>query len=232
MAPAEFEVSDLTAEPDELYVGEKTMVTATVTNIGDMPGSYSLQLLLNNRILNTEPFELGGGESQEVNYLVSIDKAGRYTISLGNRSVVVTVLEKIVEEPDEEPEPSGDSDDTEEPTANVTKPSPAAFSLSGLTLDRSTLRSGEKITVTVTVKNTGEQSGTYNLPLNVNNTIEDIQVVTLKGGEEQEIVFTLTGARQGEYELTVGDLKATFTVTPSVDNTKTIIYGAVRVTWS
>ena len=41
---AEFEVSNLTIEPPEIYVGETVNVSLTVTNIGDKTGSYEVVL--------------------------------------------------------------------------------------------------------------------------------------------------------------------------------------------
>lgn len=42
LAGAQFEVSDLTVTPSEVDVGQPVEISATITNVGDIPGTYTV----------------------------------------------------------------------------------------------------------------------------------------------------------------------------------------------
>jgi hypothetical protein len=43
---AEFEVSNLTFDPPEVYVGEPVVISVTITNVGAAPGSYEVECIV------------------------------------------------------------------------------------------------------------------------------------------------------------------------------------------
>ena len=68
---------------------------------------------------------------------------------------------------------------------------PAAFTTSNFTLAPGRVRPGEDTTVGVWVKNTGGQTGTYNVEVKVDGDIAKTENVTLAGGKSQKVIFTV-----------------------------------------
>jgi len=69
-------------------------------------------------------------------------------------------------------------------------PTPAKFSLSGLSVTPAQVKIGEKVTISVQVANTGDISGTYDVNLKINNVVTDSKSVTLAGKSSQTVTFT------------------------------------------
>jgi uncharacterized membrane protein len=90
---------------------------------------------------------------------------------------------------------------------------PAAFEVSNLNVIPSDVSAGDSVTVSVTVTNFGGQTGSFNVPFSVNQTLEKTKSVTLEGGESTTVEFKVTKEALGTYDVTVDDLSTEFTVT-------------------
>jgi parallel beta-helix repeat protein len=96
-------------------------------------------------------------------------------------------------------------------------PAPAAFTVSSLTISPSQVSAGQEVSISITVKNTGDLAGTYTVTLQVNGIVESTENVTLAGGATKLVVFTVTRNAEGTYSIGVGVLTGTFVVTtPSI----------------
>lgn len=92
----------------------------------------------------------------------------------------------------------------------------ATFELSGLAVNPTQVEVNKPVTISVNVKNTGELSGDCTVELKVNGATEDTKKVTLAGGAQTIVSFTVTKAVAGSYDAAVGSLNGSFTVkTPS-----------------
>ena len=89
---------------------------------------------------------------------------------------------------------------------------PPAFKLSGLTVDPFQVEVNMPIIVSVNVKNMVDLSGNYSAELRVNGTIEESKKVTLTGGEETVVSFTIIKPAAGTYRVSVGSLSGSFQV--------------------
>ena len=89
---------------------------------------------------------------------------------------------------------------------------PATFSLSALSISPAEVEIGEEVTVSVTVTNTGGQSGSYKVVLKVNNAVVDTASITLTAGTSHEITFTTSSDTAGTYTVNVNHLSSIFTV--------------------
>ena len=108
-----------------------------------------------------------------------------------------------------------------------------SFTYSDLKLSNTTLTSDTKLTVTVTVKNTGERAGKHSVELYTKDLyasvtpcmkrLRSFQKISLNPGESKQVIFTLdkndlafvnaqlkTVTEPGDFEVMIGDLKATF----------------------
>lgn len=91
--PASFTISDLILSPSEIYIGETTTISITITNTGDLAGSYSVSLKIDGVVIETKQVTLNEHDSQTVDFSVSLNTAGTYNISIGTLSGVLTVIE-------------------------------------------------------------------------------------------------------------------------------------------
>lgn len=96
--------------------------------------------------------------------------------------------------------------------------SPADFQINDLEVTSNEVRVGEEVVVSVRVTNVGGQSGTFSLPLIVNQTVEETRTVTLEDGESRTIEFRLTKQTTGTYIINIDELVGQFTVIEESSN--------------
>jgi uncharacterized membrane protein len=89
---------------------------------------------------------------------------------------------------------------------------PAVFEVSNLKVIPNAVSAGDSVTISVTVTNLGGQTGSYNLPFSVNQTLEETKSVTLEGGELTTVEFKVTKDALGTYDVKIDDLSTEFTV--------------------
>jgi ABC-type transport system substrate-binding protein len=96
-------------------------------------------------------------------------------------------------------------------------PLPGEFDVADLTIDPASVTLGDSVTITVNVTNTGETSVAGSITLALNDVIEDIEEVTVAGGDSEIVTFTVTKGA-GSYTVTIPGttLTGTFTVTGGV----------------
>jgi PGF-pre-PGF domain-containing protein len=91
-------------------------------------------------------------------------------------------------------------------------PAPAAFTVSALTISPSQVSVGEEVSISVTVKNTGDLAGTCTVTLKINGIVEDTENVTLAGGATRVVTFTISEDTEGTYNINVNGQTGAFTV--------------------
>ena len=106
-----------------------------------------------------------------------------------------------------EPEPTPPLTPTPEP-----EPTPAAFTVSDVSVSPASVDAAETVTISATIANTGEESGTYTVTLKVNGVVASTREVTLAGGASQKVIFTHSEYMAGSYIVDVNGETATFTV--------------------
>ncbi len=89
--PAAFTTSDLTVSPAEVNIGESVSISVTVTNTGDLTGSYEVTLKIDNVVIETEQVSLAGLTSQKVTFTATGDVDGSYTVNIDGLSGTFTV---------------------------------------------------------------------------------------------------------------------------------------------
>jgi len=91
LKPAEFIVSDLSISLEEVGPGETVTVSVTVTNVGDLEGSYNVTLRVDGAVEAVETVTLAGGESTVVVFNVTRTDPGTYGVSVDGVEGVFTV---------------------------------------------------------------------------------------------------------------------------------------------
>jgi hypothetical protein len=96
---------------------------------------------------------------------------------------------------------------------------PAQFTLYGLTLNNSTVKVGEEITGSVTLKNDGEMTGTFNMVFCLDGVQLDSSTVTLGAGQQRTVDFAYKmNTVAGSHILSCGNLTQGFNVMAEASN--------------
>jgi len=91
-AAAEFQTSNLAITPDEVKAGEEVEISFTVTNIGDLAGTYEATLEINGAEEDAKTLTLVGGETRTVSFTLSKETAGTYNVSVDGLSGEFSVV--------------------------------------------------------------------------------------------------------------------------------------------
>ncbi len=92
------------------------------------------------------------------------------------------------------------------------KAMPAAFQLSGLSIDPAKVTTGEGVWITAEVTNTGETDGIYEAELRIDNVSAVSNKVAVPAGGTQNLTFSVSWDTPGTYEVTLGELAGEFVV--------------------
>ena len=192
--PASFVVTDLTVSPAQVEPGETVTIEAEVTNSGGSTGDYTATLKINGTIVDSISITLDPGEDETVSFSIAKEATGTYLVQLAGLEGTFTVTESA------ELPPSG---------------TPAAFTLSSLSISPLEVSIGEPISISLLVANTGEEAGSHSVTLKINGVIEATQDATLSAGTSQEVTFTTSKDVAGSYSVAINGLTGSFTVRPA-----------------
>ena len=190
--PAAFTVSALSISPAEVDIGESITIAASVTNTGDVTGSYEVILKINDVTVATEDVTLAGGTSQTVTFTTTQDVAGTYTVNIDGLSGIFAAKAVAVPSP---------------------VATPAAFTVSALSISPAEVDIGGSISITVLVTNTGDLSGDYKAALEIDGVAVATEEVTLAGGASTNVTFSVTREAAATYQVEIGGQLGQFTVT-------------------
>ncbi|MHA2052086.1 MAG: DUF2341 domain-containing protein [Candidatus Kariarchaeaceae archaeon] len=184
--PAEFELSGFDLSGTHVQPGELIEGTVIVSNLGEVSGSYSIEVELDGVIVDLQMVTLDGGESTTVTFIISSDDEGTHSVQLESQ-----IKSFIVSLP----------------------PAPAEMVVSGLSLSKSEVEPGEEIEGSVTIENVGEESGTYSLAASLDGSLIHEEVLSLNGGQSTTITFDVSSDEPGSHTVQVEDLSQSFNIT-------------------
>jgi len=93
IAPAKFEVSNLTITPKRVIDEQKATVSALVTNTGGLEGKKSIEFKVSGRKVNDKVVTIAPGESQTVEFLIHQPYGGNFSVGIDDTSGILEVLE-------------------------------------------------------------------------------------------------------------------------------------------
>jgi len=93
LKPAQLEVSSLEVTPVLTLPGKETTVESDVTNMGEVEGSGTITLKVNDVEIDTRTVTLTGGASDKTSFNVIRDLAGIYEISVDGQSASLTIAD-------------------------------------------------------------------------------------------------------------------------------------------
>ncbi|PVX23936.1 MAG: hypothetical protein CW691_09085 [Candidatus Bathyarchaeum sp.] len=195
---AELQLANLGISRAKAGIGDPVTVSATATNIGDVSGEFSLELLVNDQTRETKLLQLDAGETTTVQFDVVESAEGDYVVKLGTLTVSFTV------------------------TSDAQPIKPAEFQVTELTINPSSVLADELVEISVKVTNIGEESGSYTVELTVDDVVKDERTVTLAGGATEVVEFEVAETNAGTHNVEVSTLSGAFTVTSSAAASKDI----------
>lgn len=89
--PAAFVTDKLTVQVEKTSEFQKLVINYTVTNAGDIPGIYEVDMKVNGNIIRNTSLELAAEESQQVHFEYEPSESGRYTVKVGDYTVLFAV---------------------------------------------------------------------------------------------------------------------------------------------
>lgn len=167
---------DLDGEGSVVLVPEETLtLSATVSNRGESEGTYEAPLGIDGEEQAVERGRLAPGESTTLSFDHRFDEVGEYTVSVGDATVLVEVLE------------------------------PSTVEIRGFAADRTELDPGETVRLEVAVENEANYPGAIDLPITLDGAELDRQHVRLSPEASTTVEFEHTLDEPGQYTFGLGE---------------------------
>ena len=197
----EFTVTDLTINPLEAEIGESITISANLTNVGQIEGSYTLNLTINDILKGNQTILLSPGESRILEFTDAENTEGNYTVKIG------TLTGSFIIKP---PPPT---------TSNII--------LSDLLVTPYEANVGSTVNIKVTARNPGTEADSILIKVSIDSELADSKTVQLAGGATETIEFTINATSEGRHRVNVNTLSGSFMVVPEGMHTLTILISPV-----
>lgn len=92
-SPAGFITGDWRMDTGTAAPGGNVTISYSVTNVGDIPGTYSVTLKSNSRDIETRSIELAPGEEERLEFVYPVTAYGKYVFSIGDTNLFLDVVE-------------------------------------------------------------------------------------------------------------------------------------------
>ncbi len=168
-------LSSSAASPTQLLENEETTVTVKLGNLGDASGTIDGNVTRNGTTIGNISTSLATDAQKTFTFNDTPPAPGDYVYAF---------------------------EGTEIETITVEQRAPA-FSIASTSLSGTTVETGEKFTVSVTVKNKGTAQGTTSKALKANSTTLATKSATIAAGSSKKLTFTVKIGTEGTYDLTV-----------------------------
>jgi len=189
--PPAFTPSSLLISPAEVEIGETVTISISVANTGGLAGSYSVTLKIDGVTEETKEVTVAAGASEGVTFTTARDEAGTYSVDVNGLTGSFEVMEEVIPPPE-----------------------PAAFTPSSLRISPAEADIDETVTISISVANTGGQSGSYTVTLKIDGVTEETKEVTVAAGASKGVTFTTARDEAGTYSVDVNGLTGSFEVVP------------------
>lgn len=167
----------------DLTTGENLTVTATYENRGDATGIHTAELTVDGVVVDQQRIVVSPYNSRTVTFERTMDRAGTFEIG---------------------------ADDHPSHTVTVRTPAKPApnFAVPNATLEADTVTAGESATVSATVENRGNASGTMTGELAVGEYVVDTRRIELEANESATVTFEWRFDDPGTYAVAVSGTDA------------------------
>ena len=192
---ARFQVSDLTLDLDWIQFGDPVQISVNVTNVGDEAGNYTVIVTIDDEPIASKTVQFSGKESTIVDATATGVAEGNHTVRVGDLTASLKVT-------------------SEAPTRS------AKMEITNLGISRIQAGVGETIIVSATATNTGDEAGSFEIVLYVNDVQWETRAIQLDSGETKTEEFEVVEQAEGTYMVKVGDRTKTFQITTEAEPPK------------
>ena len=179
-----YEVLSLNMKPTKIATGETATIEVEVRNVNDETDMYIIPLMVNGVADSRKSVTLAPGATEQLSFVLTINHAGIYKISVGSK----------------------------ESTLTVQKPSPPDWRLSNLEINPTEVNIGENVVITAMIANVGGSQGSYTAELNIDGITNQAEKLIISAGADYMLVFKVSKGLPGTYKVALGDLSGQFTV--------------------
>jgi len=179
-----YEVVSLNITPTKIATGEKVTIEVKVRNINSETDTYNVPLMVDGVADSRKSVTLAPGATEQLSFVLTINHAGIYKISVGNK----------------------------ESTLTVEKPSPPDFRLTNLEINPTEVDIGKDVVITAQITNVGGSQGSYTAELKIDDITNQVEKLTVPAGTDYMLVFKISKGLPGTYKVALGDLSGQFTV--------------------
>lgn len=184
----DFRVTRVEPQSSPILSNRTTTLGVTVQNRGSRDGTEPLVIRTDDRQLATPTVSVSAGSQQTVAVPVQFRRAGTRDLTIGEYETEITVTEPM-------------------PQITVT----------GTTLERNPIQTGETARIEATVRNTGTAGGTGVVHLRVFGDVVTTKRLDLRPGETRTVTFTQRFDAPGSYEIGVNNRTEQITVRAGPD---------------
>jgi len=91
-------------------------------------------------------------------------------------------------------------------------PGQPSFSISNLYISPEQAQPNQQVTISVNIANIGDATGTYTAALYINGQLENSETVSVGAGATREVMFGVSRAEAGTYNVSFAGLQGQFSV--------------------
>ena len=95
VAPPAFAVAPLQVDPSPAKLGDDVTLVTSVKNTGDIAGTFGGKLLVDGKEFLTQPVEIAPGQTKDVTYDLTADRAGEYKLALGDAAADFVIVKPV-----------------------------------------------------------------------------------------------------------------------------------------
>jgi len=201
---AEFSVTDLTISPLEAEIGETVTISVNITNVGELDGSYTLNLTINDILTENQTLLLSSGDSKIVEFTASENAEGNYTVKIDDLSGSFKI--------------------------NTPPPTTSTIALSKLFTEPYEVNIGSQVTIEATATNTGTETDRLLIKLTLDDALIDTQTIELNAGATTPVEFTVNATSEGVHYVKLNTVSGSFRAVPEGMHTLSILISPVPKT--
>ncbi len=197
-AVTSFQLGNLTITPSEAMISQQVVISVGAVNIGDVQGSNSLSLKINDTVTEIKELTLAANESQIVAFNVNETIEGSYNVTIGDQFGIFSVSSK--------------------PT-----PMPAELKVSNLIINPTEAWANQPINISFDATNTGTEDLSYRLPILVNGASATSINLKLLAGASTSLEANISESALGNFALSVGGKSVSIHIVPTGKHTIHVI---------
>ena len=169
---------EMTLSENEIGEGQSVEITGRVTNVGNNSDSRIVDLVVDGEVADSKEIVLDSGEEHEIQFTRNFEEAGDYDIEINGIHLGPLIVIEL---------------------------QPADFEITETSLSDNEIERGDSIEADITIRNVGDETGTYPLEITANGNVLEEKMITVEAGEEERITYNHRFMNPGEFDLAVNE---------------------------